>query len=299
MAVGVENLLNIVSPDATYPSGTFKNNDGGSYGSGTPLNERALRDVVEFFSKALRDNSLTAIDDFDNEDNGYQYTDAVQRYMSAYAGPIMQYLLGSEYDNTKMYVILGCATVADAGIVFYDGNLYYLEGNSGPSCIGPNVMVINYTAVGHAQLKSLSATCGASGSGIIDYADLTREFINLDWVNVGSGGLVAPAFTYNGTTASRGEIRYKKSNIGNVKRVDLDGWVVIDGPSIGDVIFSMPVEYAPDRDTYAYGNYSVGGAACASTIELKIKTSGDVECNQTAASATNYLCLSGISFVPA
>lgn len=58
-----------------YPDGRIKNNTGG--GDGTPVNEATKGDLHEFFDKVMRLYGIVHNDLPDNEENGYQYVDAL------------------------------------------------------------------------------------------------------------------------------------------------------------------------------------------------------------------------------
>lgn len=290
--------------DSDYPLGTIKDNTGPA-GTGTPVTHLTFCDIFEQNQKLLSAVVGGANGLPDNVTNGHQILDAHRTLCNDYVTNWFQNQLGTEYDATIVYVLSGCATRADDGIVFCNGEIFAVQGNSGPACGGGTIDVLALRVDSDVAQRCLYVTCGASGSGYTgansDFAALVREFINFDWFDVPATGTgkIDPTttghFYYDGTTATRGQLRYKRSNINNIKTVVLDGWCVIDGAASGNTIFQMPAEYAPDRITYVWGRYSVGGAAATATVELIIKPSGEVNCNQTTVGATNYLCLSGIT----
>ena len=296
MALGVTDFP-IYDIDSDYPYGTIKDNLGPS-GSGTPINHQTFCDIYETNMKLLWATGIGTNGVPDNLTNGHQILDAHRTLANSYVTNLISNLLGSEYDATKVYVLLGCTTRADDGIVYCAGEVFYVKGNTGPACGGGVDLVVLANDSDYAQ-RQLTMQCGTSGTGYTgansDLSAFVREYINFDWVDVLAGDLGSAAFSYDGTTATRGELRYKRSNINNIKALVLDGWVQIDGAAAGDTIFTMPAEYAPDRTTYVWGRYSVGGGVSTTTVELKIKPSGEVQCNQTTTEATNYLCLSGIT----
>jgi len=76
MARDKSELQNIDNSNLVdYPSGRIKDNDGS--GNGTPITERVYGDIHEFFAKAMRRSGRTFNGLPDNEQNGYQFVEAV------------------------------------------------------------------------------------------------------------------------------------------------------------------------------------------------------------------------------
>lgn len=78
MARNKANQVNIDNSDlVNYPNGRIRNNDGS--GNGTPVNEEVYGDYHEFFAKLLRSANINYNNLPENEQNGYQYVEALKR----------------------------------------------------------------------------------------------------------------------------------------------------------------------------------------------------------------------------
>lgn len=75
MAIKLEDKLNTIPPDVTYPFGDIKDDPGDD--TGTPVNRAVYADHHQFFAKLL-DNSGIVINDLPDDDvNGFQLFDAL------------------------------------------------------------------------------------------------------------------------------------------------------------------------------------------------------------------------------
>lgn len=159
----------VVAAGGAYPFGDIKDNP-----SGTRINSKSNSDIQQFFQKLLNSAGITANSLADNATNGFQFTEALSKVIGNHAAKIVVGLLGVTYDPTKVYILSGCATRADNGYAMYDGELYFIQGNSGPACGGGSVDIIAaFTPTLYTDgVQSLQVTCGTSGSGISDFADL-------------------------------------------------------------------------------------------------------------------------------
>lgn len=74
MAKGIENYPNIEAASADYPNGRIKDKP-----NGTPVNQEVYSDLHMLLDKLLRLAGVVANDTPENETNGYQYVEALQK----------------------------------------------------------------------------------------------------------------------------------------------------------------------------------------------------------------------------
>lgn len=79
MAIGIANYPNITAASADYPNGNIKDNP-----SGTPVNVLTNGDLQMFFDKMVRIAGITPNGTPDNESNGYQLVEAIQKASRPY-----------------------------------------------------------------------------------------------------------------------------------------------------------------------------------------------------------------------
>lgn len=198
----------VVAAGGAYPFGDIKDNP-----SGTRINRKSNADIQQFFQKLLNSAGITANSLADNDTNGYQLTEAMSKVIGNHAAQIVRMLIGGTYDPTKVYILSGCATRGNSGYALYDGEIYFIVGNSGPSCGGGSVDIILpfsptlYTG----GVQSLQIACGTSGSGIANFSDFV--YIN-KWksvtgttftgvggtITVGSGDVILNKYLITGNT---------------------------------------------------------------------------------------------------
>lgn len=77
MAIGLQNMANIESPDSDFPNGNIKDDTGAN--DGTPANKQTVADIYQFFAKLMRLASITPNGLPDSEYNGFQYVQAVKK----------------------------------------------------------------------------------------------------------------------------------------------------------------------------------------------------------------------------
>jgi hypothetical protein len=80
MAIGLQNTENVDPVSSTYPFGKVRDDDG--TGNGTPANTRTLGDFHQFFAKMMADAGITANGQPDNAYAGFQYIQALQKFIS-------------------------------------------------------------------------------------------------------------------------------------------------------------------------------------------------------------------------
>lgn len=158
----------VEAPSSDYPWGSIKNQP-----SGTRVNRKLLTDTVQFFQQAMSVCAITPNSLPDNVTNGYQYMRAMQLMMNAFASPIIRNMFGSDYNSSKVYILTGAANATQNGIAFYNGEIYAIAGNGGPACGGGSVPILALsTTLNSFGLRVLESTCGTSGSGVADFADV-------------------------------------------------------------------------------------------------------------------------------
>jgi len=173
MATGIQNYPRIVPPGGAYPFGNIKDNATGD--PGTPVNQETYSDMHQFLAKLLDEANVTANVLPDNLTNGYQYLEALVRGFNYNLAEIFKLYIGSTYSTVTAYRISGLATRSNDGLIFFDGNLYFVTGNAGGACGGGLVDVINFTNPMEYDNMVLAAfvTCAAAGTGdICDYSAL-------------------------------------------------------------------------------------------------------------------------------
>lgn len=84
MAIGIQNLPNIVPPDASFPNGRIRDNDG--TGNGTPVEQLSCDDQFQFFAKLLRRAGINPNVFPESEYYGHQYHDALNAIILAVVG---------------------------------------------------------------------------------------------------------------------------------------------------------------------------------------------------------------------
>lgn len=168
----------VVAVGGAYPYGDIKDNP-----SGTIIDRTSNADLQQFFQKLIVEAGITANSLADNATNGFQLTEALSKVIGNHAAQIVVSLIGGTYDPTKIYILWGCATRADSGFAMYDGQLYYITGNSGSACGGGLVDIITvYSPVLYTDgVQALQIVCGTSGTGISNFADVI--YVN-KWVDV-------------------------------------------------------------------------------------------------------------------
>lgn len=170
MAFDTANLDGtVVAPGGIVPFGALKDAP-----SGTRVNTKMLGDVWQMLQQLAAGAGLTLNNLPDNNTNGYQFTEALSKVIGNHAGAIVVSLIGGAYDPTKVYILTGCEARGNSGYCLYDGEIYFIVGNSGPVCGGGLVDVIKvYTPTLYTGgVQSLQNICAASGSGIANFANV-------------------------------------------------------------------------------------------------------------------------------
>lgn len=172
MAYATSDLTGTVeAPSVTYPNGAPKNAP-----SGTRVNFKMVNDMWQFFQKAMSDFGITPNGQPDNSSNGYQYFRGVQLIANSYASAIIENIAGPGYSTSEVYVLAGCASRGVDGLVYYNGEVYYVRGNSGPACGGGtvDVLAISSPIETIAGLACMDVVCATSGTGVADFSDLVK-----------------------------------------------------------------------------------------------------------------------------
>lgn len=159
----------VVAVGGAYPYGDIKDNP-----SGTIIDRTSNADLQQFFQKLIAEAGITANSLADNATNGFQLTEALSKVIGNHAAQIVISMIGGTYDPTKVYILYGCATRADNGYALYDGELYFIQGNSGSACGGMLVDIVTvFSPVLYTGgVQSLQIACGTSGTGIANFADV-------------------------------------------------------------------------------------------------------------------------------
>lgn len=170
MAFDTTNLDGtVVAPGGIVPFGALKDAP-----SGTRVNTKMLGDIWQMMQQLAAGAGITLNNQPDNNTNGYQFMESLSKVIGNHAGQIVRMLIGGVYDPTKVYILWGCETRGNSGYCLYDGEIYFIVGNSGPVCGGGLVDVIKvYTPTLYTNgVQSLQNACAAAGSGIANFADV-------------------------------------------------------------------------------------------------------------------------------
>ena len=79
MALPLSGKTNVTAPNAAYPYGDIKDNTGSN--NGTPVNKSVYADIHQFFARIFALSGLTYNNLLDNATNGFQYVDALVKYI--------------------------------------------------------------------------------------------------------------------------------------------------------------------------------------------------------------------------
>lgn len=159
----------VVAPGGIVPFGALKNAP-----SGTRVNTKMLGDIWQMMQQLAAGAGITLNNLPDNNTNGYQFMEALSKVIGNHAGQIVRMLIGGTYDPTKVYILWGCEARGNNGYCLYDGEIYFIEGNSGPVCGGGLVDVIAvYSPTQYTNgVQTLRNICATSGSGISNFANV-------------------------------------------------------------------------------------------------------------------------------
>jgi hypothetical protein len=81
MAIRLQDKPNTIAPDATYPYGDIKDDDGSN--NGTPVNREVYADIHQFFETLMVSASIAFNGLRDNAVNGFQYITALAAFVRA------------------------------------------------------------------------------------------------------------------------------------------------------------------------------------------------------------------------
>jgi hypothetical protein len=242
MAREIIDFGNYTPVSSTYPYGQIKDETGTN--DGTPVSVLTNGDIQQFFQRLLQTSGITINNLPDNADNGFQLFDSLFIDIRAHVGELIAYLFGGGYQTNTMYVLSGASTRADNGIVLYNYGIFYLKGNTGIPCGGGLVDIIDSPTPTEVinGLGSLAVLCGASGSGVVDFAD--RVFINIDvtvpTTDLSTGWEGTPDFDLSYRICPDGYVEWK-------------GMVVCDNGSAGREVIAagiLPASARPPSGRY-------------------------------------------------
>lgn len=271
MALEIVDFVRYTAPSGTYPYGNIKDNTAGM-NDGTGVSVLTNGDIHQFFQRLLQTSGITINNLPDNLDNGFQLFESYLIGVNAHTGALIKYLFGGGYQVNTVYILDGSGSRSANGIALYNYGIYYLIGNSGPSCGGGLVDVIDIPNPAEVTdgLNALKVQCGASGSGLCDFAD--RVFINID-VTVPTTDL---ATGWEGTPVF--DLSYRICPDGYV---EWSGTAVVDNASRTNVIIPagvLPASACPPSGKYYIIPMTYKATAVGQSIfsALKIKDDGEV-----------------------
>lgn len=233
---------NTSSATGDYPFGDVLNDPGG-----TLVDKTMLDDLLQASQKLMSMAGIAPNSAPDNNGNGYQLVQAMINAMSANAGEVVKYLIGSSYSTNTAYLLTGSATSSADGYILYNDKVYFLKGNTTGSCGFGTVDVItaDTTTAGVNKMVggflSAKVVCAASGTGTMgDYTALVRNWIPFanNWINL-SGQ------TGGNWAAGAVQPRYKKDQFGVVK---MQGQFITLSGSLSSIIDTLPAGFRPSED---------------------------------------------------
>ena len=222
----------VIAPSATYPYGDIQDT-----APVTIVDRTSNSDLQQLMQMLMDEGGITANSLADNATNGFQLMEGLSAIIGEYAARIIISMLGADYSASEVYVLSGCTTRSDNGYVLYDGSVYFVLGQAGPSCVGPSVDILDFPSpMDYANgIRVMSVTCGTSGSGIVDFADLV--YFN-SWVDAG-----ATTFTGVGgtVTVDPGDIIYNKYLLrGKTIQYQCQVRTATFSGSVGGITVSLP-----------------------------------------------------------
>lgn len=281
MAYEISDLDGTVNaPDSDYLYGSLKN-----VPNGTRANVKMFTDLWETFQLLLAAGSIAPNGLPDNATNGHQLHQSLQVMVSQYIAPLIQSLIPN-YDATKVYVLSGATTRGTDGYLFYDSEVYFFAGNTGAACFGTvDILVLQTTLSGN--LRILKDLCGASGTGVSDYADIIfNPFAgSFTSITVFSGLFIAGTIQPGYAKGVGGASVYLRGNINSSS-----------GSGVSGAMFTLPAGYRPTLNM-KFVCSGVDGAAVDMVYHVTVATTGVVSTSTViGAGATPELDLSNISF---
>jgi hypothetical protein len=220
----------VVAVGGAYPYGDVKDNP-----SGTIIDRKSNADLQQFFQKLADSAGITLNSLADNSTNGFQLTEALSKVIGNHAAQIVISMIGGTYDPTKVYILYGCATRADNGYALYDGEIYFIQGNSGSACGGMLVDIVTvFSPVLYTGgVQSLQIACGTSGTGIANFANVI--YVN-KWKAV-----TGTVFSGIGITVDTGDVIFNRYiQVGNTITYQLRLNTVTIGASAANMQISLP-----------------------------------------------------------
>lgn len=154
----VQDKVNVIAPDATYPFGDIKNNDGSN--NGTPVDREMLADYVQFFEKMFSESGITANGLPDNDLNGFQIYEAFRKLTKpykSYAALISQTGTNAPVVTVKGFNEIGNIVWSRSAAGIYTGTL--------TGAFGPNTVILTG---GLASGATGNFNIYSSGVGVIN-----------------------------------------------------------------------------------------------------------------------------------
>ena len=298
-------LLNYPNTDTSdpsnYPDGRIKDDPAGI--TGTPIGEVTWGDMAMFFDKLMRFAGIAPNNLPDNETNGYQFMQALNKLYSNADSGLAEAFGGSGFVPVRMSGIVITPGVSpdlnvSAGYFYYNNKLYRLTAGSYDGGISPGVakpcLLLSTTdglPTATIGMVNVPITPDANKVPLENLVELLDKILPFGaWQPLsGSGnwgiGAIAP--------------EYKKDARG---KVYFHGQYKTTSGSLSTSIDTIPVGYRPSVDMeFAVSAYNATSSAHY-TAYIKITSAGAVVYLDVAAlpSAANwYVDLSNIHYTTA
>lgn len=263
---GLDGTVSGVS--AAYPWGDLKNAP-----SGTRINRKMMADIWQLMQLLMNAAGITPNNLPDNKTNGYQLMAALTGSMNAHVEGILKQKMGITLDNTTVYVLYGCETYEDDGVVFYAGKVYYVKGTGAPvSCGGSDVKILALnTEVYGRGMRQMDVKCGPSGSGVKDFTDI----IHLGKWSAESSTVFTPS---GGTiTIDSGDIVYNRYYVdGNTITWQLKVRTATFASGVDDITIEPTFLTASGKTIANFGASMIGGLCNDGIMVADLITTGVV-----------------------
>lgn len=276
----------IIPAGGDYPFGNIKDNP-----SGTIIDVASNGDLQQYVQKMMFEGGVTPNNLPDNATNGWQVFGGLQGVINRFNAQIIINLLGADYSTSAVYVLYGAEVVANDGIVFYNGTVYFLNGNSGPACGGGLVFTVaastTFQMVG--GINQLNVVCATSGTNIIDWADMTYFSA---WKETGLVGTDFGSGAGGSYVVDNADIEYAKYLLRGKTihlQIRLRGITVVSSPSFLTVNMPfLPSDISNDGGYLNNGVYTdVAGNPQVIFIQGNVGSPNSLKCIVTPVAGTD------------
>jgi len=289
----ITDFIRYASATSTYPYGNIKDDTG--INDGTPVNELTNADIHQFFQHMGELSGIEYDGLPDNKVNGFQYFQALQASINGFFDKFIQFIIGSSYDNTKMYIIYGSTLPTEDGVGYFNGSLYFLRASSLPFCFPGFQMQFLNTTEYEGPMPNLKINCAPTGTGLCNFADAIRLdsiYDNISYLELltssGSWGSL-PALNAN-WSAYIPAPQIRKDGVG---KVSFRG-AVQKSSGAGSDIVTLPVGFRPTAVQQHFTCSGYNGTVLVGNVVMRVLNTGELQC--LSLSSIDWVDLSGITF---